>query len=330
MRKLTTIIILVVGVLAIAVFAVYLSYSAEISRMRARTESSGRVAETNIGRMEYAEKGAGVALLSIHGAGGGYDQGLDNALDLVGEHFRIIAPSRFGYLGSDIPVDTSSAAQADAFAALLRTLKVKKAIVVGVSAGARSAIEFALRHPDFVSALILIVPGTYAPMSPVSIQAGRGNEFVFWLVNAGADFVWWAMEKCAPSRLIRFVGVPPDIVASASEAERQRVMRIVANIEPLSRRFRGINIDSHQDNRRPPLEKITAPTLIISARDDLFNTLPAAEFAARTIPDARLIVYPSGGHLLIGHGSDVRSAVSKFLAANGIVAAEPPPAMSQP
>jgi len=330
MRKSTAILILVAGVLVLAVAATYLSYSVEIGRTRAHTESGGRIADTSIGRMEYAERGAGVALLSIHGAGGGYDQGLDNALDLVGEHFRIIAPSRFGYLGSAIPFDTSSAAQADAFAALLRTLKVRKAIVVGVSAGARSAVEFALRHPDFVSALILIVPGTYAPTSPVSIQAGRGNEFVFWLVNAGADFVWWAMEKCAPSRLIRFVGVPPDIVATASEAERQRVARIVANIEPLSRRFRGINIDSHQDERRPPLEKITAPTLIISARDDLFNTLPAAQFAARTIPGAKFIVYPSGGHLLIGHGSDVRKAVSRFLAANGIVSAEPPAAMSQP
>lgn len=330
MRRSTVVVFLMAGVLILAVAAVYLSYSAEISRMRARTESGGRIADTSIGRMEYAERGAGVALLSIHGAGGGYDQGLDNALDLVGEHFRIIAPSRFGYLGSAIPFDTTPVAQADAFAALLRTLMVRKVIVVGVSAGARSAIEFALRHPDFVSALILIVPGSYAPTSPVSIQAGRGNEFVFWLVNAGADFVWWAMEKCAPSRLIRFVGVPPDIFATASEAERQRVLHVVANIEPLSRRFRGINIDSHQADRRPPLEKIRAPTLIISARDDLFNTLPAAEFAASTIPGAKLIVYPTGGHLLIGHGSDVRNAVDKFLAANGIVYAEPPAAMSQP
>ena len=319
MSSLAAITILAAGVLVAASVAVYLSYSVEIARSRARTENGGRTAETSVGRVEYAEKGAGVPLLSIHGAGGGYDQGLDNAVDLVGENFRIIAPSRFGYLGAGIPSDTSSATQADAFAALLNTLRIGRAVVVGVSAGARSAVEFALRHPDSVSALILIVPGTYAPTSPVSIQAGRGNEFVFWLVNAGADFVWWAMEKCAPSRLVRFVGVPPDVVGAASEVERQRVMHIIANIEPLSRRFRGINIDSHQDDRRPPLEKVTAPTLVISARDDLFNTLPAAQFAAVTIPNAKLIVYETGGHLLIGHGSEVRIAVSKFLAANGIV-----------
>ncbi|MGO4642541.1 alpha/beta fold hydrolase [Mesorhizobium sp. 2RAF45] len=40
-----------------------------------------------------------------------------------------------------------------------------------------------------------------------------------------------------------------------------------------------------------PLEEITAPTMIISARDDLFNTLPAAEFAAGNIPGAKLVIY---------------------------------------
>ena len=36
----------------------------------------------------------------------------------------------------------------------------------------------------------------------------------------------------------------------------------------------GINIDSNPDLPRLPLEEIRAPTLVISARDDLFNTLP--------------------------------------------------------
>lgn len=319
MRRFATVLgIAACGLLA-ASAAVYLPYHTEISRIRKQSESGGQIIHTDAGPMEYAERGHGVPLLSIHGAGGGYDQGLDNVRDFVGDQFRIIAPSRFGYLGAAIPSHTSSAAQADAFAALLRALKVNRAVVVGVSAGARSAIEFAIRHPDSVSALILIVPGTYSPTSPVSIRAGRGNDLVFWLVNAGADFVWWAMEKLSPSWLVRFVGVPLDLYAASTEAEQKRVMRIVADIEPLSRRFHGINIDSHQDNQRPPLEKITTPTLVVSARDDLFNTLPAAEFAARTIPKAKLIVYPTGGHLLLGHGAELRKAVGNFLTENGIV-----------
>ncbi len=116
--------------------------------------------------------------------------------------------------------------------------------MVGVSAGARSAVELALRHPNRVSALILISPGTYSPTSPVSVDASRGSKFTFWLVNRGADFAWWTAEKVAPSVLIRFVGVPPALFAASPKTAQDRVINIVRAIEPLSLRFPGINIDS--------------------------------------------------------------------------------------
>jgi pimeloyl-ACP methyl ester carboxylesterase len=295
-----------------------LRYRQDVGEAREAASRGGRMADTAAGPIEYAVRGAGAPLLSIHGAGGGYDQGLANAADLVGGGFHVIAPSRFGYLRTPVPPDASPAAQAYAHAALLSELKIPKAVVVGVSAGARSALELALRHPHAVSALILIVPGTYAPTSPVAVEASRGNQFVFWAVNAGADLAWWAGEKLAPSVLIRFIGVPPQLVAAAPEAERQRVMSIVRSIQPLSLRFPGINIDSSPDLRELPLEKIAAPTLIVSARDDLFNTLPAAEYAAARIPVAELVVYDTGGHLLVGHEQDVRDAVRAFLARRGL------------
>lgn len=291
---------------------IFLSFRRDLSLARDAVERGGQIAYTSAGPIEYSEKGAGIAVLSIHGAGGGYDQGLANAADLFGEGFRIIAPSRFGYLGTPIPADTSAAAQSGAHAALLSELRIDTAVVVGISAGARSAVELALRHSEQVTALILIVPGTYAPTSPVTLRESRTNALVLWLVNNGADFVWWAIEKIAPSILIRFVGVRPDLLASSPPAERERVMQIVRNIQPLSLRFRGIDIDSHP-HLQPPAA-ISAPTIIISARDDLFNTLPAAEYAASTIAGARLVIYDTGGHLLVGRQQEVRKAVDHFLA----------------
>jgi 2-hydroxy-6-oxonona-2,4-dienedioate hydrolase len=293
------------------------SFRNEVGRARAAL-SDGRTANTMAVPIEYAEQGAGMPLLSIHGAGGGYDQGLANAADFAGDGFRVIAPSRFGYLGTPIPQDTSPAAQADAIAILLNELKTEKAVVVGVSAGARSALELALRHPEKVAALILIVPGTYAPSSPVMIEDSRGSRIAFWLVNAGADFAWWTIQKIAPNVLIRFLGVNPELVAAASKAEQERVMHIVSSVQPLSLRVAGINIDSNPDLRRLPLDRIQAPTLVVSARDDLFNTLPAAEFAAGTIPNARLVIHETGGHLLVGHEDEVRAVISQFLAKAGL------------
>jgi pimeloyl-ACP methyl ester carboxylesterase len=212
---------------------------------------------------------------------------------------------------------------------LLSWLKVSSAIVVGVSAGARSAIQLALRHPERVDALILVVPGAYSPTSPVSIDARGASRLAFWAVNAGADFAWWAAGKLAPSSLIRFVGVPPELLAHAPHSERERVMAIVRSIEPLSQRAAGINVDSAEVLTELPLERIAAPTLVISARDDLFNTAPAAEYTAARIPGAKLIVYETGGHLLVGRGPEVRGAVRAFLTGTGIGAKAAGPAPSR-
>lgn len=310
------------GAVAGLVGIVFLLYKNELGRACEAARRGSLVTNTNAGPIEYAEKGTGIPLLSIHGAGGGFDQGLANAVDVVGEGFRIIAPSRFGYLRTPVPRDVSPAAQADAHAALLSDLNISRAIVVGVSAGTRSAVELALRHPNRVTALILMSPATYSPTSPVSMDASRGSKLTFWLVNNGADFAWWAAEKIAPSVLIRFVGVRPELVAASPSIERDRVMNIVRAIEPLSLRFPGINIDSTPDLRELPLQKIAAPALIICARDDGFNTLPAAEFAASKIPEAGLIIYETGGHLLVGHQGAIRKAVRGFIAAASSAACE--------
>jgi pimeloyl-ACP methyl ester carboxylesterase len=51
--------------------------------------------------------------------------------------------SRFGYLRTPLPADASAAAQADAHACLLDALGIRRAAIVGASAGAPSAMQFA-------------------------------------------------------------------------------------------------------------------------------------------------------------------------------------------
>lgn len=92
----------------------------------------------------------------------------------------------------------------------------------------------------------------------------------------------------------------------------------------MSLRFRGINVDSAADLHELPLEQITAPTLIVTARDDGFNTAPPAEFAAGKIRGTKLIVYDRGGHLLIGHELEVRTAVRAFLVESAVISLHSP------
>lgn len=143
----------------------YMSYQHDISAARERISSGSKVIDTACGQIEYADIGEGAPVLVIHGAGGGFDQGLMAAHDWIGDGYRFIAPSRFGYLGTPLPLNATPVAQADAHACLLDALSIKRAAVVAASAGALSAVPLAIRHPDYVSAMVLLIPATWAPPS---------------------------------------------------------------------------------------------------------------------------------------------------------------------
>ena len=61
------------------------------------------------------------------------------------------------------------------------------------------------------------------------------------------------------------------------------------------------------------LEAIGAPTLIISLKDDRFLTIDAARHIAATVRGARLLAYPSGGHVWIGHDAEIFDEIARFL-----------------
>ena len=123
-----------------------------------------RVIDTDNGKLEYAEVGDGEPVLAIHGIFGGCDAGLLSFGDLV-PHRRVIAPSRFGYLGSSKPDGATPAMQADAFVDLLNALGIDQLDVVAFSAGSTSALQFALRHPDRIRHLVVMSgdwPGAFS------------------------------------------------------------------------------------------------------------------------------------------------------------------------
>lgn len=293
-------------------FIAYNRYRTELRELRERVDSGSTIAETSTGDIEYAETGEGEPMLVIHGAGGGYDQGLLIASDF-GKDYRIIAPSRFGYLKTAIPEDCSPSAQADAHAALLDFLDVPRAIVVAASAGAPSAIELALRHPERVSKLILLVPRTYHPTQSIGADGSVPSKAVLSLIEASADFLFWLAMHVSRASVVRFFGVPPQIEAKASNEERERVWQLMRSVLPLSARVPGIEVDGLTKMTPWPLERIAVPTLVVSAEDDLYNTLPGARFTAELIPHAQLHVLPDGGHLMVGQTATVAALVKTFL-----------------
>lgn len=285
-------------------------------QMRSRIAELARssaIAETAVGPIEFARKGSGRPALMIHGAGGGFDQGLILGEEMLDGGYDIIAPSRFGYLRSPLPAQADPTTQADAFVALLDSLRVERAVVVGVSAGAPSALATALHHPDRASALILVVPRAYVPGAQVGPETTNPSGAVMRLVFSAADFAYWLAIRLARSAVVRFLGVPPEVERTAPPQERERLTTLMMSILPLSRRQAGLQHDGSTQIVAVALEQIAVPTLIISAADDLMGTQHAARFSAEHIPGAELKIFETGGHLLVNRGGEVRAAIASFL-----------------
>ena len=313
---------LVAGFLVIGLFVlVYTNYQHDIRQARERILAGSQIVETPCGSIEYAVAGNGPPVLVVHGAGGGFDQGLDLSKALVQRGFRVIAMSRFGYLRTPLPADASPAAQADAYACLLDALNVQLAAVVGLSAGAPSSMQFALRYPERSAALVLLVPAAYPAHleqrsdGAMPKETSAVTKFLFDTALK-SDFVFWAAIRLAPQAMYgALLATPSEVVERASADERARVADTLDHLLPFSQRRLGVLNDAANENPLPryELERIQAPTLCISVADDLYGTFEPARYSAEHIPHARFVGYPSGGHICVGHEQGITDAVVAFL-----------------
>lgn len=305
--------------LLVAAFVIRSRFARDLARATERSTQASTVAATRCGPIEYQAAGKGFPVLMIHGSGGGHDQGMSWARPLVQHGVRVIAVSRFGYLRTPRPADASPEAQADAHACLLDALGVGRAAVIGVSAGAPSALQTAIRHPGRVSALVLVVPITYKPgtVADSAPPVSEGKDALL-LRLLGSDFLFWTGLHLARDPLIRhLLATPPELVAAASERERARVNDLAERILPVSRRAAGLRDDTSLGKSLGPypLEYIHVPTLVVSARDDGFGTYAGAQYTASRIAGAKFVGFNTGGHLLVGHDEAVRNEIVQLLKA---------------
>jgi pimeloyl-ACP methyl ester carboxylesterase len=308
---------MITGILVIVVVAiialVYTRFRRDLQAAEERLQELGsQVVETDCGPIEYATYGEGYPVLVIHGIFGGFDQGLVLARGQVGEEFQSIVPARFGYLGTPLPEDASPADQADAYACLLDTLGIERAAIMGTSAGGTSAIQFALRHPDRCSALILV--SSNAPGESVGLPPKPVAQVLF-----RSDFIFWVLTTYFPSGMYSIMGVPEGFaMIPQQEADMAEVMDTLL---PVSPRADGALFDmyiSNPDiNTGYPLDEISVPVLVIHAKDDPLANYENARSMAGRIPDAKLVTIENGGHPLLGHEEKIRSEINGFLEQTG-------------
>jgi len=248
--------------------------------------------------MEYALHGQGAAVILSHGTGGGYDQGLVLARLLNG--FQGIAVSRAGYVRTPLGTGRSPAELADAYAALLDSLNIGKAAILGLSGGGMSAAHFALRHPDRCPALILANAITKAPPNASAKIVQRANSLpdgVAWLVT----------------RLAVHVGLPLMI----RDAETRSMMRVFFENNPISERRAGVENDLAQIHAMDDCQwdELHVPSLLIHGDKDNLIPVEYSQEVARRIPNAEIVIVKGGGHeCLVSHQREVSQVIRSFLA----------------
>ena len=288
-------------------------YRRDTKAARRRLASLERhVVPTRFGRIEYVDRGEGPVVLVVHGITQGADGGLrELATDIVPEGYRVIVPSRFGYLGSEMPEDATPEMQADAFAALLDAIGVRKVLVLAGSAGSTSALHFAIRHHERTRALLLVsanVPGPHH-------AKGMPPRAVFRAIFA-SDPVLWLIITYLPglmARLSQVLRIPDGV--HPTEEDEATIQRAMESVLLGKLRVTGEVFDAFVSNpeiNQVELADVPVPTMVLHARDDAGPPYPAAVVMARQIPCARVVTVNQGGHLMLGRHPAARREVDRF------------------
>ncbi len=297
------------ALILITLLIVFPSYQKQINEAKERLRSESRLLETEFGLMEYAISGQGKPVLLIHGAGGGFDQGLWLGRICLDGDYQFIAPSKFGYLNSDIPEEYSAKLQAEQYRILLDELGIDKVSVIGVSAGGPSSMQFANDFPERMEKLVLL--------SSVSTPPNPNDKDPFFIkiiqTIQKSDFAYWFFTKAFKTQILSLVGIPSDDYKTFTSEQKELANELLDVMHPMSLRQKGTIIDGLiiQDFKIP--DNISVPTLIIHSKNDGLVSYNHAEYAHQRINDSKLVLFEQGGHGLISELEDARKQINSFL-----------------
>ncbi|MDG2048558.1 MAG: alpha/beta hydrolase [Myxococcota bacterium] len=324
-RKLLLGLLTLASALLVWVSTAYFSWLGDTT---SKLEAGSTVVATASGQIEYALWGeSGPVVLFLHGTPGGYDQIADFGPPAVAQGYRVLAPSRPGYLRTPITVGRTAEEQADAFADLIRTLGIDHVAVIGLSGGGPSALEFALRHPDLCSAHIQLMGVSRARLAseqwpnPLdSTMTENPDSITNRLLSS--NFAGWVLLS-----LMRM-----DIAASLETAvpdpkNRERILEKPEKVEAFiamadsafalqSQRIEGFLNDMSQfeDLEVTDLEAIRCPTRVVHGTADQNVPLAMGELVAGRVPNAEIVRIEGADHFMpVSHAEEVMSAILGFL-----------------
>lgn len=268
-------------------------------------QANSRIAHTVRGPIEYHMQGDGngpIVLIS-HGTPAGYDQSIAFASLFPNKHITTISISRPGYLRTPLAHNETPEAQADLYAALLDKLDIKQVTMLGMSGGGPSSLQFAIRHPERCSKLVLLcaVTRSYDEQGRIEGLPPVQHFFQQYIMRfLPADLVYFFLA-------IRAQWFKTSVDESFYRSYTRSDLRQPGYENDITQLL-------HLQNM--PLECIAAPTLFLHGDVDDNVPIEYAKYAVARIPNAQLVIDRDGNHdFFMKHQERVMPIIEAFVGA---------------
>jgi len=229
-------------------------------------------------RLRFRDEGRGTPVMLLHGWTLDLDM-WDPQVEAWCDHFRLVRFDRRGFgLSSGDPAPARDLADLDA---LRLHLELGPVAVVGMSQGARAAVEFALAYPEAVACLVLDGP-------PHLTKAASEDDvpFAHYQAIARAQGLVAFQNTWARHPLLE--------LRSRDASARRLLARMLA-------RYPGRDllqeVAPSDAAAVPRFEALATPTLLVTGEHDQPARVREADELARQIPYAERAVIRHAGHL---------------------------------
>lgn len=250
------------------------------------------------GELYYEVTGRGQDLVFIHD-GLVHSEVWEGQIPFFARDCRVITYDRRGYGRSPMPQELYS--DIDDLAAVFDHLDVSSATLVGMSAGGRLAIDFALRYPEKVSALVLVgaVLSGYGFSEHFFSRGGRLSIADY--ADKEKMRTYWSSED-------------PYEIGPENKAARKKLMEIIAANPQNTDLEKARMVKPPERAALGNLNEISVPTLVVVGEFDIPDVHAHAGAIESGIGGAQRTVVAGAGHLVpFERPDEFNSQVDLFL-----------------
>ncbi len=269
----------------------------------AGTEFTARYLQVDGTRIRYIDVGRGAPVVFLHGLGASIYAWRRNLAAVAAAGFRVIAFDNRGFgLSDKPPAPYDNAAYARLAIALMDSLRLTDAVLVGHSMGGAIAAQVAIEYPARVRGLVLVGSAGLGAREPLLFRVAR------WPVLGPAALA--LRGRGFTARLLRSTYFDPGKV---TEADVDQYYAPVAQPE-YGRALRGVLQQFRFTALEGRLDRIAAPTLVLWGEEDRWVPMGLGRALAAGITRSAFVSVPRAGHSVQEEAPDeVNHLVIRFL-----------------